>query len=264
MLVTKVLMIVGELFPGAEILIAHHYQLIIAHNGTEALNLARSQPPDLILMDAELENLDAYEMAADFAHLTETRDVPIVALVTEGSEDDQLALTYCRGLATKPVDPQVLLEVVTRYARRTAVLRPSPEPEARTDPLQRNEAGQDLRREIEQLKDELAAIYQEAKQAGQNAALLAQVNAVVHELSQPMTLIMGYAQMLPGHLDSAGTVRFDCAMIVEQVQRMATSLNQLRHLAQGKQMTLELKALPRDFTSSLDPQSCGPWHGPHD
>jgi hypothetical protein len=92
-----------------------------------------------------------------------------------------------------------------------------------------------LRCEIESLQVELRCNARQGQCDNQRSAALEQVRAVVHGLSQPMTVVLGYAQLLPRHLGLAEMARYDCQVLVEQVQRMAFSLGQLRVLLAGGQ-----------------------------
>jgi CheY-like chemotaxis protein len=56
------------------------FETIEAGNGATALALARSERPDLILLDVMLPGLDGWEVAQKLAEMPETRSIPIVLL----------------------------------------------------------------------------------------------------------------------------------------------------------------------------------------
>ena len=65
------------------------YQILQAYNGIEALELARTQQPDLILLDVMMPGLNGFEVAQQLKGDTATADIPII-FVTAKHELDAL------------------------------------------------------------------------------------------------------------------------------------------------------------------------------
>jgi two-component system alkaline phosphatase synthesis response regulator PhoP len=93
------------------------YTVITASNGEEAINTARSQNPDLILMDIMMPKLDGY--AACHAIKTEptAKAIPVVMLTAIGHElNKKLAKNVgADGYMTKPFSPQDLLNTIGQF-----------------------------------------------------------------------------------------------------------------------------------------------------
>jgi two-component system alkaline phosphatase synthesis response regulator PhoP len=53
-------------------------ELVEAADGAAGLELARTERPDLILLDAVLPGLDGWQVAHELLHDSSTRDIPIV------------------------------------------------------------------------------------------------------------------------------------------------------------------------------------------
>ena len=91
------------------VLEAEGYAVIEAENGTEGLRLAAKEPPDLVLMDINLPDIDGYEctMLLRKAH---PNHLPIVALTANALKGDrQRALDAgCDDYIAKPVDIDAL------------------------------------------------------------------------------------------------------------------------------------------------------------
>ncbi|MDV2079013.1 diguanylate cyclase domain-containing protein [Marinobacter xestospongiae] len=74
-------------------------RLLAATSGLEALALARQNPPDLILLDVMMPNMDGYEVIRQLKGHTATRDIPVI-FVTAMSD----AVDEAKGLALGAVD----------------------------------------------------------------------------------------------------------------------------------------------------------------
>ena len=87
------------------------FELVIAVDGGECLDKARSERPDLILMDMGLPVLDGYEATRRLKGDPATRSIPIVGLSAHAmSGDTERALAAgCDDYDTKPVDWKRLL-----------------------------------------------------------------------------------------------------------------------------------------------------------
>lgn len=64
------------------------YDVVIAQDGFEALAMARSDEPDIILLDIGLPGLDGYEVAAALKADAVTRQIRLIALTAYGTPDD--------------------------------------------------------------------------------------------------------------------------------------------------------------------------------
>src|SRR4029078_8896413 len=61
-----------------------------AQDGEEALNIAREQKPDLVLLDWMLPLMSGIEVCRQLRRNPETRQIPIVMLTARGEEGDKL------------------------------------------------------------------------------------------------------------------------------------------------------------------------------
>ena len=88
------------------------YDVSIAVDGKEAVSLAGSVSPDLILMDLSLPELDGWDAARLLKASPDTRHVPIIALTAHAIADDrQKAIDAgCDDYDTKPIQLTRLLE----------------------------------------------------------------------------------------------------------------------------------------------------------
>jgi two-component system alkaline phosphatase synthesis response regulator PhoP len=98
------------------------YEVRCASTGEEALEAAREQAPDLIVLDLMLPDVDGLEVCRLLKANSRTTHVPIVMLTAKGEEADVVAGLE-RGAddyVTKPFSPRVLLARVRAVMRRRA------------------------------------------------------------------------------------------------------------------------------------------------
>jgi two-component system alkaline phosphatase synthesis response regulator PhoP len=96
------------------ILVGSGYEVITAADGSEALDVARSEQPDLILLDVMLPKLDGYRVCRLLKFDQRYREIPIIML-TAKTEEQAMATGIRTGAdqyLTKPVEPDRLLVAV--------------------------------------------------------------------------------------------------------------------------------------------------------
>ena len=90
------------------------FEMVMAVDGEQAIDLARSEAPDLILMDISLPGLDGWEATSRLKAMPETRSIPIIALTAHamaGDREKSLA-AGCNDYDTKPIDFRRLVEKI--------------------------------------------------------------------------------------------------------------------------------------------------------
>ncbi|MCC7375485.1 MAG: response regulator transcription factor [Verrucomicrobiales bacterium] len=94
------------------------YRVITAADGALGLERARSEQPDLILLDVMLPKLDGFSLAAELRRLKST--VPILLLTAKGGVEDRVTGLDAGAddYLAKPFHPQELLARVRALLRR--------------------------------------------------------------------------------------------------------------------------------------------------
>lgn len=98
----------------SELLTQNGYQVITAENGEEGVQKAKSEQPDLILMDVVMPGLNGYQATRTLTRDETTKHIPIIVCTSKGQETDRIwglrqgALDYI----VKPVDAQDLLSKI--------------------------------------------------------------------------------------------------------------------------------------------------------
>jgi DNA-binding response OmpR family regulator len=97
------------------------FHTLEAADGETALALARSEHPDLILLDVMLPGIDGWRVAEQLAASPETREIPILFLSARAERSDEARGHEAGGLGyiTKPFDPEDLISLVRDVLDRT-------------------------------------------------------------------------------------------------------------------------------------------------
>ena len=93
------------------------YDVVEAQDGIQALALARSSRPNLILMDIAIPELDGWEATRILRQDPATSDIPIIALTAHALPNDReraVEVGFTAYLA-KPVEPRAVVAEVRRW-----------------------------------------------------------------------------------------------------------------------------------------------------
>ncbi|MNQ99595.1 Polar-differentiation response regulator DivK [compost metagenome] len=100
-------------------LIRKGYEVIMAMDGQQGVDMARGEAPDLILMDMSLPVMDGWQATRLLKSSPETKVIPIIALTAHAmASDREMALEAgCDDFDTKPVDWNRLQEKIQTYLK---------------------------------------------------------------------------------------------------------------------------------------------------
>lgn len=103
-------------------LIRKGYEVVLAMDGQQAVEVAGSEKPDLILMDMSLPVLDGWEATRRIKAAPDTKAIPVIALTAHAmaSDREKSLEAGCDDYDTKPVDLQRLLDKITGLLQRNA------------------------------------------------------------------------------------------------------------------------------------------------
>jgi two-component system cell cycle response regulator DivK len=98
------------------------FEVCLAEDGRQGLDLIATTGPDLVLMDLGLPDIDGWECTRQLKADPTTRSIPIIALSAHATVGDrERALEAgCDEFDTKPIDLTRLLEKVSRLVAAKA------------------------------------------------------------------------------------------------------------------------------------------------
>ena len=92
----------------------HGYETVVASDGEEAIAIAESARPDVILMDVVMPGMDGFQATRQLAKNPMTANIPVVMVTTKDQETDRVwglrqgAVDYLM----KPIDDKALVAAV--------------------------------------------------------------------------------------------------------------------------------------------------------
>lgn len=194
------------------------FQLQIAENGEQAIRImetgAAEQKPDALLLDIMLPDINGMDLCRRFKENKDLVHIPIImATSLDSPEDKILALEAgANDFLTKPVD----------------------------------------RHELKlKLKNHLTILEQFKQIKNQNAEINRFVEAIVHDLKNPLTAIVGYIDLLSGIVPDEATRRY-----VDQVgmaaQRMRHSIGEILDIQQIRRSSFTINTNAFDVNLRIE------------
>ena len=93
------------------------YECLTAHNGHKGLELARTEKPDLVILDIMLPGMDGYKVARLLKFQKELKHIPIIMLSARDRDEDRLLgeQTGANYYITKPFSMDKLITTVKGF-----------------------------------------------------------------------------------------------------------------------------------------------------
>jgi two-component system, cell cycle response regulator DivK len=101
-------------------LVRNGYEVLLAMDGQQGIDMALSERPDLILMDMSLPVIDGWEATRRIKLNDATRQIPVIALTAHamGGDREKAMEVGCDDYDTKPV------EISRLVGKMAALLKP--------------------------------------------------------------------------------------------------------------------------------------------
>lgn len=91
----------------------HGFTVVVAEDGEAGLRIIRQQPPDLVITDIAMPNMDGLSMIREMRRLPETRSVPVLVLTAyRGKISDEAIAAGATQAAYKPMQLEALIRMI--------------------------------------------------------------------------------------------------------------------------------------------------------
>jgi len=93
------------------------FAIVMAVDGQQGVDMARSERPDLILMDMSLPVMDGWTATQTIKGDAELKGIPVIALTAHAMEGDRekAMAAGCDDYDTKPIELPRLLEKIGKF-----------------------------------------------------------------------------------------------------------------------------------------------------
>jgi two-component system phosphate regulon response regulator PhoB len=95
------------------------YRVLQASDGAEAVRLAYTEKPDIVLLDIQMPVMDGVSVLSTLKSSAETKDIPVIIITTIGREKDRDILLKggADDFISKPINGQDLLAKVQKLVK---------------------------------------------------------------------------------------------------------------------------------------------------
>lgn len=93
------------------------YEVVGAHGGREGLDLAQQNPPDLILLDLMMPDLDGWDVYKQLKAIESTQNIPVIIITAKSQAIDRvlgLHIAKVDDYISKPFRPKELLDSIEK------------------------------------------------------------------------------------------------------------------------------------------------------
>ncbi len=185
------------------------YEIIGANSGKDALKLAQSAAPDLILLDIMMPDINGYEVCRILKEQENTRDIPVIfitAMIEEANEVKGFNLGAVDYI-TKPFKPVVLKRRIRTHL------------------------------ELRQAEKDKLAIEQQFQQCQKLESLGILSGGIAHDFNNILAIIIGYCSLIKLNY---GTAEKNIPLIESAAERAAVLCRQMMAYA-GKAQLIKTK-----------------------
>ncbi|WP_333824454.1 response regulator [Pinisolibacter sp.] len=100
-----------------DLLEAHGYRTLQSRNGFDAMEIARGDRPDLILMDIQLPEVSGLEVTKWLKEDDDLKSIPVIAVTAFAMKGDEERIRQggCEAYISKPISVGKFLETVRSY-----------------------------------------------------------------------------------------------------------------------------------------------------
>jgi len=175
------------------------YEVLMAHNGFECLEKVEQDPPDIILLDIMMPDLDGVETCRRLKENPGTRKIPVIFITAKTDRADKISglRTGAIDYITKPIDMDETLARIQTHLR------------------------------LQAMHSENIELQQRLADARRNAAIGNMTQGIAHNLNNLLGVVVGYLDLLKLRMNQPDKLESGIASMEKAVKRMVDLVRQL-------------------------------------
>ena len=228
-----------------EMLKKQGYKVRGVHSGPMALSVVPKAPPDLILLDINMPEMDGYEVCRQLKEDGQTCDIPIIFISALDETLDKVKGFDVGGVdyITKPFQAE---EVLARIANHLTIRDLQDKLQQANERLEQRveERTAQLARTVGALKEQIAErqraeegkaeLERQLHQAQKMEALGLMAGGMAHDFNNMLTIIMGYAELVLSDQPADEELHRKVELILSTGERAASLTDQLLAFSRRK------------------------------
>lgn len=206
-------------------------RIIKAESGNQALGLMLEFDFALVLLDVQMPAMDGFEVAELMRKKEKTRHIPIIFITAINKEEKYVFKGYEMGAVDylfKPIDPTVLKSKVNVFL----------ELHRKKNEMERliNEKNEYIL-ELHQLNKKIQEQQKELLEKEKLQSILEMAVTISHEFSQPLSVIIGYTDMLLSTMEKEDPHYSKLKKILDNGEALAEVIRKVRSITNYKSIT---------------------------
>jgi response regulator RpfG family c-di-GMP phosphodiesterase len=206
-------------------------RIIKAESGNQALGLMLEFDFALVLLDVQMPEMDGFEVAELMRKKEKTRHIPIIFITAINKEEKYVFKGYEMGAVDylfKPIDPTVLKSKVNVFL----------ELHRKKNEMERliNEKNEYIL-ELHQLNKKIQEQQKELLEKEKLQSILEMAVTISHEFSQPLSVIIGYTDMLLSTMEKEDPHYSKLKKILDNGEALAEVIRKVRSITNYKSIT---------------------------
>jgi len=215
--------------------LAEDYRVLTATSGSEALDIIRAEPPDLILLDIMMPGMDGYELCRLLKQDEKFHNIPVIFVTARAEEEDKE-----KGLALGAVD--YLIKPVSAAIIKARV-RTHLDLKRHREHLEKmvEERTLELNKALKLLQSKKESEFRQAAEvhSGRLAALGEMATSMAHEINQPLNVIsitvQGWQLLNRRGVLTTKKMLNDVQILLDNVSRISRLIDHVRTLGHPSQ-----------------------------
>ncbi|PHR27033.1 MAG: hybrid sensor histidine kinase/response regulator [Desulfotalea sp.] len=216
----------------------HGHEVVSAMNGMEAMKIADSDPPDLIISDILMPIMDGFTLCREWFANNVLRSIPFIfytATYTDQKDADLALHLGAVRFIIKPEEPvrfmEIIKEVLEDVANSTTPVTSDPTMQEKVYLKVYNERLiQKLEKKTLALEEEIAERKLTEKQlrhAQKMEAIGTLSGGIAHDFNNILTAIIGFSEIAKAQLSPADKIRRDLDMVIKAGKRAVSLVEQI-------------------------------------